>query len=515
MLKKISIISLLLFLVLLTGCLHRSLDIRADKSEIIILQENIPINLDPVKNSSFENALPIQGIYEGLVKLNPETMAPEQSLAESWTVSNDGKQWIFNLVPGIRFSDGTELDAEAVKLSMSRAINLKDKEPYAAFVFNNVLSIETDGKHKVSFTLKQPLTPFLKNLAIPFAAPVVSPVSLNKYGDEFWKHPSGTGPYMLKNINSDKIVLQPNPHYHSEAPSIKRIVINKVPLAIERTKLLLNGKADIIYYPGAENLNKIRSEGMKVMSLPGIDVSYLAFYSDRPPFNNKFLRQAIAYTLDRDQIINNTTGGEGIPASSLVPPPISVKNNVKLPKYSHEQTRRILAREGYAKGLNVTLITYDEPRKYSPLGGESLAAEIKRQLEPAGINITIQSRPWEDHKKAMLSKTGDFFLYGWTGDNGDPDNFLYSLLSSSQSEIAFNASGYKNTKLDLFLLTAQRLPTGKSRDFLYGQAEDIVLEEVPLTAINHSMIRIAYNPRIQNIHLTGFGFFDLEKLVVK
>lgn len=515
MLKKISIVFLLLFLFFLTGCLQGSWDFKASNSELIILQENIPLNLDPAKNSSFENALPLQGIYEGLIKLNPETMAPEQSLAESWTVSDDGKQWTFHLVPGIRFSDGTDLDAEAVKLSMSRAMNLKDKEPYAAFVFNNVLSIQAEGKYTVSFILKQPFTPFLKNLAIPFAAPVVSAASFNKYGDEFWKHSSGTGPYMLKTFNSERIVLQPNPNYHGEAPSIKKIVINKVPLAVERTKFLLNRKADIIFYPGAENLNMIRAEGMKVMSLPGIDVSYLGFYTNRPPFNNKLLRQVVAYTLDRDQFVSNTTGGEGIPASSLVPPPISIKKNVKLPKYSHEQARRILAREGYANGLDVTLITYDETRKYSPLGGEILAAEIKRQLEPAGIKVTIQSRPWEDHKKAMLSKTGDFFLYGWTGDNGDPDNFLYSLLSSRQSDIAFNASGYKNTKLDLFLLTAQRIPVGKSRDFLYGQAEDIVLEEVPLTAINHSMVRIAYNPRIQNINLSGFGLFDLEKLVIK
>lgn len=479
------------------------------KNEIVILLAGLPDNLDPAKNSSYENALPISGIYEGLIKLSPETLAPEPCLADSWNVSEDGMRWTFHLKQGITFSDGTACDAEAVKSSLSRSMVLREKEPYAALVFNPVSSIEAEGKYTVSFILKYPFAPFLKNLALPFAAPVVSPEALSRHGDEFWKHPSGTGPYVLKQYSRGEIVLEANPRYRGAPPHSGRISIRAVADSHSRTKYLLDGKADIIFNPGRENLGSIKAGGMKVVSVPGIDVSYIGFYTDRPPFNNKYLRRAVAYALDREKIVAGVLGGEGVAAAGIVPPPVLKGENISLPRYAHDQVRRILAREGYPAGLDVILITYQDSRRYCPPGGEVLAGEIKRQLEPAGIRVTIQSRPWSDHKEAIRSKTGDFFLYGWTGDNGDADNFLYTLLASSQANQGLNASGYRNGRVDVFMQTARRVSDFKSRDFLYQQAQEIVLDEAPVAAINHSLVTIACRPGTRDIHLSGFGLIDL------
>ncbi|MFZ5633456.1 MAG: ABC transporter substrate-binding protein [Bacillota bacterium] len=481
----------------------------AGRDELVILQGSLPDNLDPARNSSFDNALPLSGIYEGLVKLNPETLAPEPCLAESWDVSADGKRWTFHLKAGIKFSDGTACDAEAIKSSMSRSMVLKESQPYSALVFNPVASIESEGRHTISFALKYPFAPFLKNLALPFAAPVVSPRALSKYGDQFWKHPSGTGPYMLRKFGVNEIVLQANPLYREGSVSPGAIVFRGVPDSSDRTMYLLNGKADIVFYPGREKLNIIQDRGMKIMTRPGVDVSYLGFYTDKPPFNNKFLRKAVAYSLDREKIVAKALGGDGVPATGIVPPPVLSGKTVKMPKYSQDQVRRILAREGYPAGFDVTLITYQDTRRYCPPGGRELAEEIKRQLEPAGIRVSIQSRPWEEHKQAIRDKTGHFFLYGWTGDNGDADNFLYTLLASTQAGRGLNASGYRNSRLDVFLITARSVADLKSRDLLYEQAENIVLDEAPVTAINHGIVRIAYHPGISDIHLSGFGLIDL------
>lgn len=477
--------------------------------ELVILQGGLPDHLDPARNSSLENALPLTGIYEGLVRLNPQTLSPEPCLAENWGVSDDGKRWTFHLKPGIQFSDGTPCDAEAVKASMARSMVLRESEPYCAFAFGPVSTIETDGKYTVSFLLKYPYTPFLKNLALPFAAPVVSPRALSRHGDEFWRHPSGTGPYMLKEISRNQIVLQANPHYRGQPASAGKVVIREVPDGSHRTRYLLEGKADIIFQPGRDNLERLRDRGMKIVSVPGVDISYLGFYTDKPPFNNKFVRMAAAYTLDREKLVAAALGGEGVPASGLTPPPLMSGKTTSLPKYSPDQARRILIREGYPSGLDVTLIAYQDTRRYCPPGGRALAEEIKRQLEPAGIRVTIQSRPWNEHKEALSAKTGHFFLYGWTGDNGDADNFMYTLLASSQVEYGLNASGYMNGKLDVYLHTARRVSDPKSRDYLYLQAEGIILDEVPLTGINHSMIRLAHRPGVGKVSLSGLGLMDL------
>lgn len=478
------------------------------RDKLVILLDSLPDNLDPAGNSSPDTALPLTGIYEGLVKLNPDTLEPEPCLAESWSVSDDGKRWTFQLRQGIMFSDGSVCDAEAVKASLSRSMTLKDSRPYSALVFSPVSSIESEGPRVVSFTLKYPFAPFLKNLALPFAAPVVSPGALSRHGDDFWKHPSGTGPYMLKKFSADEIILQTNPHYREKRTAPREMVFRREPDPSRRTESLLKGKADVVVYPEQKQLQSILDSGMKILTRPRTDVSYLGFYTDRAPFNNRNLRKLVAYCLDREQVVANALEGDGVPATGIVPPPV-LTGNVKIPRYSSSQARAMLSETGYSRGLDVTLITYRDPRKYCPAGGERLAREIKKQLEPAGIRVNIETRPWEEHKQAIREKTGHFYLYGWTGDNGDADNFLYTLLSSTQTGQGLNVSGYKNDKLDVFLTTARSVADPESRKVLYRQIENIVLEDIPLTPINHGVTRIAYHPGISNIKLSGLGIIDL------
>ena len=503
----------LFFLLAISGCGPAAPGRVGDPGpNLIILQAALPERLDPAISSHFATALPLTGIYEGLVRFNQRTLAVEPCLAESWRVSDDGKRWIFQLKPGLLFSDGSPCDAEAVKAGLSRSMVLMESQPYCNLVFSPVAAIETDGPQTVTFVLKYPFAPFLRNLALPFASPVVSPGALGRYGDRFWEHPSGTGPYMLKEITANEIVLQPNPVYRDKQPFKGNLLFRAVPDPRERVKQLLDGRADIVFDPARQDLDRIALRDMKITSLPGLDVSYLGFFTDKPPFDNKLVRRAVAYALDRERIVAAALGGEGVPAAGLAPPPVLAGKSSGPPRYTPDQVRRILAREGYPGGIEATLITYRESRRYCPPGGIRLAEEIKRQLEPAGVRVTVQSRPWSEHKEAINSKAGNFFLYGWTGDNGDADNFLYTLLASSQAGQGLNASGFKNERLDVFLHTARRVSDQKSREYLYSQAESIILDEVPLSPLNHSLIRVASRPGVENLFMSGFGLIDLYAL---
>ncbi|MFZ5596667.1 MAG: ABC transporter substrate-binding protein [Bacillota bacterium] len=480
-------------------------------NRIVILLETLPDTLDPAMNSTPEVIQPVTGIYEGLVRLNPSTLVPEPCLAENWEVSEDGRRWTFHLKQGVRFSDGTELDSGAVKQSMDRVLQLRGSQPYASLVLGNVTSIETPGKYSVSFILKQPFAPIVKNLALPFAAPVVSPTALERYGDSFWKHPSGTGPYVLKSYSKKTIELAPNTEYRGGKPS-GEIIFKAVPDPSERAGRLIGKKADIIMNPGPDNTALLRDAGMGVISVPGLDISYLGFYTDKPPFNNKNLRQAISSLIDKEKIVSETFGGEGVPAESFLPPPMSTYKNSAPLSHDADNVRRILSRLGYPEGINATLIAYEDKKRYCPSGGTALAEEIKSQLEPAGIRVTVLARPWEEHKEAILNRDGDFFLYGWTCDNGDQDNILYTLFSSSQVGQGLNATGLNNEQLDVYLVTARGVSDRDKRDFLYKKASEIIAGEAPAVAINHSMVRIAHNPRVKNVIASGFGLLDLYGL---
>ncbi|KJS66290.1 MAG: hypothetical protein JL50_12360 [Peptococcaceae bacterium BICA1-7] len=509
--SKLYIIVTLALIFLTGGCINTAGWNSDDGRKLVILQESLPDTLDPLKNSSYENVLPLTGIYEGLVKLNTATLTPEPCLARNWEVSGDGLRWTFNLFPGIKFSDGTPCTAEAVRASMARSLSLKDTDPYPALVFAPVASIDTSGEYTVSFTLKDPFTPFIKNLALPFAAPVVSPAALLKYGDNFWKYPSGTGPYMVDSLGRNKIELRPNPYYRA-GPASSNIIFKAVPDPIDRSDQLLSGKADIIFFPASRSLDALRSKNMKVISLPGLDLSFIGFYTDRAPFSDRDLRRAIAGSLDRGKIVAAAMEGEGVPADGILPPPMAGPGMSKGPSYTTGQVREILSRKGYPGGMDITLVTYQDSRRYCPQGGSALAEEIKRQLESLGIRVKIAASPWDRHKESILNRDGDFFLYGWTCDNGDPDNFMHTLFHSTQLSSGLNVSGFTSQKLDVYLLTARRVADGKARKTLYEEAESIILQEAPLIPLNHSLTRIAAAPGVKGINLSGFGLIELNTI---
>ncbi len=479
---------------------------------LVVLQSNLPECLDPNSNMSFENALPINAVYEGLVKLNSENLAVEPCIAEKWEVSDNGLQWTFHLKPEVYFSDGTVCDAEAVKTSLSRSMVFKDSHPYSSLIFGAVSSIKTEGKHKVSFLLKYPYAPFLKNLALPFSAPIVSPQALSKYGEDFWKYPSGTGPYVLKHAENDKFIFHNNPNYHAGPVSFKKLTVKSPKDPQKRIDHIIDRKADIIIHPTLDELTAIKTRNLKIVSVSGLDVSYLGFYTEKPPFNNKYIRMAVAKALDRSIIVHNTMQGAGVVAKGLIPHPILPVGDYHQQAITPEQVRRILNREGYPGGMEVTLITYIESRRYCPQGGELLAEEIKRQLEPSGIKVNIQSRPWKEHQTAMRKNLGNFYLYGWTGDNGDADNFIYPLLSSTQIDGGLNVSDYKNNQMDALLGSARRVSDSKSRKYLYSQVEQILAADMPITPLNRSLIQAVYIPNITGVKISGFGLIDLTSI---
>lgn len=460
--------------------------------------------LDPALARDDTSALLISNVYEGLVKFSEESTEIEPCLAKSWETSQDGLEWTFFLRRGILFHDGTQFNAQAVKFNVERQLNENDNMIYAKFVYGPVKSVEVVDDYTVKFILKYPYTPFLNNLAMPFAAPVVSPAAVEKYGDEMGKHAVGTGPFQLDNWQNDTIRLTRNPSYWGEGPKCDAITFRHVAEEDNRIKLLREGKIHLASHITPEKAQNLKSQGFSTYQTSGLDISYLGLYVNKPPFSYHAARKAVDLALDREILVKETLKGQGVPATSYLPPQMAGYDSIV-------QTRDINKAKELLNTLSlenetITIITYSGTRPYNPAGGKILARAIADQLKEIGLHAEIVAYEWEEYKQALARQEGNAFLYGWISDNGDPDNFLYPSFASVHIETGLNASHFANQEVDTLLHTAQRTQDPRARRDLYRKTLQILENEIPWAVLNHSLRIVATAPGLSgfNPHPTGW-----------
>lgn len=447
---------------------------------IVYLLPSLPRSLDPVRADDEAAGRIIPLLFEGLVRYAPGSSALEPALASSWEVYENGRVWLFHLRPGVVFHDGTPLTSETVKESVTRALSGAPPASYPTFVYGAVEKVETPDPLTVKFTLKYRYVPFLSHLAIPFAAPVTR---LN--GDGI---PVGTGPFMLSQwARGRRVVVTANDAYWGGRPDIDRIVFITTG---NNPRTARPDKAHI-----AEGVTpEVLPPGYRFYGIPRPDLAYLGFYVNKETFRNPLLRQAVAHALNRDLLVEETGAGAVMPARGFLPP-VLMDHQVALPAPDPSRAARLLKAAGYPDGLEVTLITHREPRPYNPTGGR-LAEAIARQLAQANIRVTVRPYDWRDYKVALLNQEGDFFLYGWTADSVDPDNFFQVLLTSSQVSCGLNASHYSNREVDTLLARAQATVDTASRKRLYRLVHGILVRDLPWLPLFHGVDRVAVSDRV-------------------
>jgi peptide/nickel transport system substrate-binding protein len=478
-------------------------------NQLIYLRQGDCRTLDPARAQDSLSAGIILNIYEGLVKFKPGTTVVEPSLAGDWEVSKDGLKWTFKIRPGVAFHDGTSCNAAAVKFSVDRQLkeNTNNTVTYAYLTYGMVKSVEIIDDLTVRFNLKFPYAPFLNNLAMPFSAPVVSPSAVKKYGAGFWRHPVGTGPFILKRWDQGReVVLKANTSYWGKNPAITKIIFRVENEPGRRVRMLLTGKADVVEGASTVDFSELTGKGMQVHRATGMDISYLGFYTDKRPFNDPEVRIAACRSIDREELIKTLFANCATPASGPLPPEImAFRDGLKQYPYDSKQARRQLAAAGYPDGLKITLLSYTNSRPYNPAGGEKLALALAAQLKKAGFQTQVITYPWEEFKQALSRQEGDAFLYGWTSENCDPDNILYTLFSSAQIAGSLNSTRYHNQKVDTLLITAQRTLDPVLRTRFYHDAQEQLLRDVPAVFINHSLSIIITRPEVRDFVLQPGG----------
>lgn len=482
---------------------YTEVDAFVSPDRLIVTQQFEVKNLNPAVASDTGSLRVTANIYEGLVRFKPGTVQVEPCLASDWDVSEDAREWTFHLRRNVLFHDGTPLNARLVESGIKRQMEAKKNNiSYADFVYAPVQKVETVDDFTIRFQLKYPYAPFLNNLAMPMAAPVTGPSTQNGAQDV---PPPGTGPYIPGEQINGGILLRANPHYWSTAPAVNEVAFLTVKDPRSRLELLLQGKSDIALDLTFDDAAEARLQGFPVCRATGLDICYLGFYTEKPPFNNAMVRKAVAGALNIQEAYKQLGLQQAQPAAGHLPPGVAGGESGNRPGYNPAETARLLKDTGYQDGLTFTLITYSDPRPYTPGGGKELAEALAQSAAEAGITINVKAYPWDQFKEALQSREGDAFLYGWISDNGDPDNFLYTLLAPDQINNGQNITRYSSPQLETILTSARSTTDMEIRRELYAQAQNILDTDTPWVVLGHSLYHAATAPGI-----TGFVLSPTE-----
>jgi len=479
---------------------------------LVVTQQYEVNSLDPAVATDTGSLRVTSNIYEGLVRFKPGTVQVEPCLASDWEVSEDARVWTFHLRRNVQFHDGTPLDARSVEYSIKRQREAKKNQiSYADFVYAPVQKVEIVDDYTVRFHLKYSFAPFINNLAVPMAAPVVGP-SARDNANGGTAPPPGTGPYIPAKRMDGGILLRANPHYWSTAPAVKEIIFLTVKDSPAQSEMLLQGQSDIALDLTFDDAARVRAQGFPVYRTTGLDICYLGFYTERAPFDRAGVRKAVARALDIEEAYKQLGLQQAQPAAGQLPPGVAGSELNDRPGYDPAETNRLLNDAGYQNGLSFTLITYSDPRPYTPGGGKELAEALARSAARAGIIVNVKAYPWAQFKEALQRREGDAFLYGWISDNGDPDNFLYTLLAPDQIEQGQNITRYSSAQLETILTSARNTTDMKIRRDLYDQAQDILDKDTPWVVLGHSLYHAATAPGITGFVLSPTGWHTLNRV---
>jgi peptide/nickel transport system substrate-binding protein len=510
--KKILALLLVLAFVFsagLTGCGSNS---GSAGMNLVYAQGSDPRGLDPAFVDDGESSKIICNVYEGLLKYKAGSTDLEPGLAEKWTISDDGKEYTFNLRKGVKFHDGTPFNAEAVKYSVERQLppNATEDMPYASFTFAPVVKVEVVDEYTVKFLLKEPYTPFLANLAMSLAAPIVSPTAAKKVNGNLNEGPVGTGPFkFVKWDKAQSITLERNNDYWGEKAKAAKLIFKFTKENSVRASELITGAVDMIDGVDPNDVKKLEESKMSIFKDKGMNINYMAFNCSRPPFNDPKLREAISYAINCEELVKFLYQGYADVANSPLPSFMpGYDKDVKPYAYDPEKAKTMLKELG-KENLEIKMITYSNPRPYNPVNGQKLSEAIMNYLSKVGIKANITVYEWKEYKQKVAQGEGDIMFYGWIGDNGDPDNFL-SLFDSKEIESTLNSAKYSNPEVDSLLVKARSLPNGDDRNNTYKEVQKILAKDAPWLPISYALNMAAYNPKVKDfsLHPTGNVFLS-------
>jgi peptide/nickel transport system substrate-binding protein len=479
------------------------------------------VGLDPAVVTDGESFRVTRNIYESLVEYKRDSTEIIPGLAEFWVASPNGIEWKFELRRHVKFHDGTPFNAEAVVFNFERW--MFEHHPHHKGVFEYwksmfggfpgfVKSVRAIDEFTVEFILEKPMAPFLANLAMPMFG-IASPTAIKKHGDDYFKNPVGTGAFRFREWRKDdRVVLERNPGYWGEKALLDRVIFRSIVDNSARLLELQAGSIDLMEFLNPDDIPTAKSDpNLQLFLRPSMNVGYLWWNVEKEPFGKLEVRRAIAHAVNKRAIVEKLFGGIGIPATNMLPPSLWGYNDAVLDyEYDPPKARDYLAKAGLPNGFKTTLWAMPNPRPYMPQPTK-VAEAIQADLKVVGIETEIVTMDWATYLSKTREGEQDMYMLGWTGDNGDPDNFLYWFFGQKETR-----SRYYHTKAAQLTAKAQAIFDQEERARLYRDVQIVLKEDTANIPIAHTTPPLAAKQTVKGYvpHATGGEKLDtvwLEK----
>ncbi|MGI9436316.1 MAG: ABC transporter substrate-binding protein [Geminicoccaceae bacterium] len=453
---------------------------------LVVGQIAEPKSLDPHAVTAVNDFRILMNVYDGLVRYKDGALEVEPSLATSWSISEDGTEYTFDLQSGISFHDGTPFNAEAVEFNFDRMLDenhpFHDTGPFPlSFFFSAIQDVEVVDEDTVTFTLNAPYAPFLSNLAYPTGL-IVSPDAVKTHGADFGRNPAGTGPFRFVEWESNaKVVVERNDDYWGGAPSLEAVVFRPITDANTRVAEMLSGGIDVMVEIPPDSVQNFDGNGFTLHEQAGPHLWFLILNAKEGPFADKRVRQAINYAIDKKTLVEDIRRGTAEFASGPTPPAFSWAYNEALQPYPYdpEKAEALLEEAGHAGASLTFYVTEGGSGMLDPV---PMGAAIQADLAKVGLDVTIETYEWNTFLGEVnpgLEGKADMAEMAWM--TNDPDTLPYLALRTEAwpDKGGFNSGYYSNEKVDELLEAARSSTDQAERARLYQEMQEIVYEDAP------------------------------------
>lgn len=505
----------------------------ANAKTFVYCSEGSPEGFDPGMYSAgttFDAAA--HTVYNRLLEFKPGTTETQPGLAESWEISDDGLEYTFKLRQGTKFqttdffTPSRDLNADDVVFSFDRQLNKNN--PWNQYVAGAsweysegmgfptlIKSVEKVDDQTVKIILNQPEAPFLANLAMPFMS-----ILSKEYADKLEadgqmnqmnQMPLGTGPFSFVAYQQDAVIrYKANPDYWGGKQKIDDLVFAITTDASVRYQKLKAGECHLMPFPNAADVEAMKADpNLKVMEQEGLNIAYLAYNTMQAPFDKAEVRRALNAAINKKAIVDAVFQGAAIEAKNPIPPTMwSYNDSIKDDPYDPDAAKKMLEEAGI-KDLSMKVWAMPVSRPYM-LNARRAAELIQADFAKVGVKVEIVSYEWAEYLDRAKAKDRDgAVILGWTGDNGDPDNFLHTLLGCDAVG-GNNRAQWCNEEFNDLVLKAKVTTDQDERVKLYEQAQEVFKREAPWATLDHSLSVVPMRKEVEGFHQSPLGDFAFE-----
>jgi oligopeptide transport system substrate-binding protein len=483
---------------------------------------NDPAPLDPAVARDVNSAFMTRQVFRGLTRFD-ENLEPVPELAQRIEISADGLTYRVELRNDARFADGSQITAQDVVFSLTRALDPQTAADAGAALAgpsyladivgadelirgeaSDLTGVRVIDDRTFEIELKAPRATFLMKLASAPAA-IVDPDDVAR-GGEWWRDPNASGPYVVDVWEpEEELQLYANEHYVGGVPDLRRVTFRLGPSAANAFNLYQADEIDVTTVP-IPAIDRVADEESPLLSeldvSPVLSTTYIAFRTDVAPMDDPEIRRAVQLAFPRWKVADILLGGRQEAANGLIPPGTLGRDwPHAAPAQDLEAAREAIAESSYGSAENVPPITIYGA---SPFGSEALRDVLQREL---GLTVEVLDVHWPQFNQGLSRKIFPAYELTWVADFPAPETFLWNLFASASPD---NYSEYANPTYDALLDQAAATLDVDERAALYAEAESVLLGDNAVLPLSHDVRYTLMKPWVKGLEITPLGMLYLE-----